>query len=347
MTFQIPSIPAGSQLGGAGTAANHAQAPAQPQAQVPYQAPVAPVAPQAQHAPQYPQGYLGYQAPTQPYGYQPNPQVTAQAPQAKQAQQAPQAPAQSPLAPAAQVEQAPLTPEQALLLQAQGVVAQQPQAQSPTAVPQAPEQAQAPVDVPMGANYLETSVNHLTAELNISHDKFDEAIADALKYGDANLIKLDALGQISPEQQARAKALAQAVVQHTQAEVARVTQEVHAIAGGAEQWNQAVGAFNANAPKHLQKYAGYLAENGEAAEAAKMVLEFVRGNGLINHAAQPAVYGSAGHAQVGQALSRDEYVAEIAKLEREVGNQSWASPSVKARIDDLDRRRALGRQLGR
>ena len=199
----------------------------------------------------------------------------------------------------------------------------------------------------MGANYLETSVNHLTAELNISHDKFDEAIADALKYGDANLIKLDALGQISPEQQARAKALAQAVVQHTQAEVARVTQEVHSIAGGAEQWNQAVGAFNANAPQHLQGYAGYLAENGQAAEAAKMVLEFVRGNGLINHATQPAVYGSAGHAQVGQALSRDEYVAEIAKLEREVGNQSWASPSVQARIDDLDRRRALGRQLGR
>lgn len=341
MTFQIPSIPAGSQLGGAGTAANHAQAPAQPQAQVPYQAPVAPVAPQAQHVPQYPQGYQGYQAPTQPYGYQANPQQA----QAPQAQQAPQAPAQSPLAPAAQFEQAPLTPEQALLLQAQGVVAQQPQAQSPTAVPQAPEQA--PVDVPMGANYLETSVNHLTAELNISHDKFDEAIADALKYGDANLIKLDALGQISPEQQARAKALAQAVVQHTQAEVARVTQEVHTIAGGAEQWNQAVGAFNANAPQHLQGYAGYLAENGQAAEAAKMVLEFVRGNGLINHAAQPAVYGSAGHAQVGQALSREEYVAEIAKLEREVGNQSWASPSVQARIDDLDRRRALGRQLGR
>lgn len=346
MSFQIPSIPAGSQLGGAGTAANHAQAPAQPQAQVPYQAPVAPVAPvapQAQHVPQYPQGYQGYQAPTQPYGYQPNPQQA----QAPQAQQAPQAPAQSPLAPAAQVEQIPLTPEQALLLQAQGVVAQQPQAQSPTAVPQAHEQAQAPVEVQMGANYLETSVNHLTAELNISHDKFDEAIADALKYGDADLIKLDALGQISPEQQARAKALAQAVVQHTQAEVARVTQEVHTIAGGAEQWNQAVGAFNANAPQHLQGYAGYLAENGQAAEAAKMVLEFVRGNGLINHAAQPAVYGSAGHAQVGQALSRDEYVAEIAKLEREVGNQSWASPSVQARIDDLDRRRALGRQLGR
>lgn len=297
--FNIPQIPAGAQLGGAGTEANQAQAGNVPQ----YQAPVVQEPVQTPQTPQTPQSPL--------------------APAANPFQQPIQQPVQQPIQPVAPVVPTAPVQEQA----------------NPY------KQAYTHAQSLQGASYVETSVNHLAAELNLNPDVFVDVIGNAVTYNDPNLINLAVLGTLTPEQTFRAGQLARAAFQEAQVQVQQQHSEIYTVAGGEAQWNTAVQAFNANAPQEVQEYVAFLANSERGKQAAEQVMNYVRGNGLQNHVQQAPLQGGVGTPASG--LSRQEYMDEIGKLEREAGNRSLASGEYAALMADLDQRRTIGRSQGR
>lgn len=319
----IPAIPAGAQLGGQGTAENQAAAnvgfqapaaPAAPVAPVTPQAPVAPVVPTAHTAPvhnfQQPVEQPSYVAPT-----------TGLAPAGTHTGQAP---VYNPLTGYYEVPAALQAPVE-------------PPVQAPAAPVEQPE---------IGATYLETSVNHFAAEVGIKPEQVADSIANALKYNDPSLIDVRSLGNLTPEQQARATQLAQMAYQHTQAEIQTMQNTVYQVAGGQEQWNVAIQSFNANATDEAKAYVAYLADNaGNAKAAAEYVTKYVQESGLSTQVRQPQVQGGAGG--VGpQALDRQGYMEGINQLELKWASRTISQAQYQAEMNDLDNRRAIGRRAG-
>lgn len=308
----IPTIPAGAQLGGAGTAENQAAAQ--------FGAGGAPVAPAIPTAPVA-------QAPVTPAPVADVPPVPVKDPVTGQwVLPTAAAPiAQSPLAPAG-VPQAPVpVPEQA---------------------PVPAEAVQKPVVPVQGETYLETSVNHFAAEVGIEADAIMESIEKALEHGDAGLINVSNLGTLTPEQAQRATQLAQMAYQHTQTEIANMQQAVYAAAGGEAQWNSAIAAFNASATDEAKGYVAYLADHaGNAKAAAEYVTKYVQNAGLTTQVTQAPIQGGTG-APVAQGLDKVGYTNGIHALEMQLAARSISQAEYNAQMADLDYRRQVGRNAG-
>lgn len=308
--MSIPAIPAGAQLGGAGTAENHAAAnfgggaPAAPviPTVAPTQAPIAPVTPIADVPP------VPVRDPVSGQWVLPS----AAAPIA-----------QSPLAPAG----AP---------------------QAPVPVPEKATEAviQKPVQPVQGETYLETSVNHFAAEVGIKPDAIMESIEKALEHGDVGLINVANLGALTPEQTQRATQLAQMAYQHTQTEISNMQQAVYAAAGGEAQWNSAIAAFNASATDEAKGYVAYLADNaGNAKAAAEYVTKYVQGAGLTTQVQQAPIQGGTG-APVAQGLDKQSYSNGIHSLEMQLASRQITQGEYNTQLADLDYRRQVGRNAG-
>ena len=217
-------------------------------------------------------------------------------------------------------------------------------ANNPAPIPQPVQQPAVPVQAPVGNSYIETSINHLTSTLGVSADTFDNVIAAAVQYGDANLINPAALGvQLTPEQTAQVKQLAQGAVQYIQAENARVDNIAYAAAGGKAQWEQASGTFNAVANPDTRSYVQYLVDSGNHEQAAQVVLNTVRGYGYQPQGQAP-VAPSAIAGQ--QGLSGAAFKDAIGKLKQEAGNASLETGIYREKYDALVQQRMLGRQQG-
>lgn len=314
----IPAIPAGAQLGGAGTAENQAAAnlfgaaaPASPAAPVPAApfapAPVAPV-PAPIPAPIADVPPVPVKDPVT--GQWVLPTVTAQ----------------SPLAPAGGV-QAPIP------------------APVPVPVPTSPVPV-APVAPAIGETYLETSVNHFSAEIGVAPEAIGLCIENALKHNDAGLINVSNLGNLTPEQAQRATQLAQMAFQHTQSEIANMRTSVIAVAGGQAQWDAAIGAFNAGAPDTAKGYVAYLADNiGNAKLAAEYVMKYVQEAGLTTQIKQAPISGGTG-APVAQGLDKVGYSNGIHAIEMQLASRQITQGEYNAKLNDLDYRRQVGRSQG-
>lgn len=216
--------------------------------------------------------------------------------------------------------------------------------------PQVQPQAQPvePVYTPQdytGNSVLETSLNVFSKSAGVDLGRFDTAIENALKYGDANLIDYASLtAGLKPEQADQAKALAQAVFNETRQQLATQTAEVHRIAGSKEVWDQAAAAFNQQAPEHIKSVVAQMLSNGDLVNAAKFVMEQVNGAGMINNGTPPINGGTGTPAQ---GISQAEYFAELHKLNKEAGNRSFESGAIGAQLQALQQRRALGKQQGK
>lgn len=249
---------------------------------------------------------------------------------------------------------------------------QQPQPQFQTPVPQQPVAPVAPVapvpqvpQVPVqnpneyviqnpyqapaidpNANYIDTSIQYLASELNVHPDAFDAVLEKALEHGDINLINPAAMGNLTPEQAQRVTALATAAYQQVQDQVRSAQKTVYELAGGEAAWNNAIQTFNSTATAQEKAYVEYLIDQKVDARAAgEYVLNVLRTSGRTNNIVQAPVVGGVG--TVTHGLSRAEYMAEVAKLEQEIGNRSFDDPMFSGRMAALDQRRALGRQQGR
>lgn len=112
----------------------------------------------------------------------------------------------------------------------------------------------------------------------------DRAIGKALEYGDPKLIDEAYIREKGGAQAAHLANLAKGIVDRVQSQTQAAAQAVYAAAGGEANWNAAAAAFNANAPAHLRQVVGtMLKSNGieQAQAAAKMIMEFAQGSGLV------------------------------------------------------------------
>lgn len=204
---------------------------------------------------------------------------------------------------------------------------------------------QAPAIDP-NANYIDTSIQYLASELNVHPDAFDAVLDKALEHGDINLINPAAMGNLTPEQAQRVTALATAAYQQVQEQVRSAQNTVYELAGGEAAWNNAIQTFNSTATAQEKAYVEYLIDHKVDTRAAgEYVLNVLRTGGRTNNIVQAPVVGGVG--TVTHGLSRAEYMAEVAKLEQEIGNRSFDDPMFSGRMAALDQRRALGRQQGR
>ena len=280
-------------------------------------------------APNIPQGATPVQAPIDPQGYnQGVPQY--------QAPQQPSQPYQPPVMP-----QAPLyAPQPQVSPYAQPTV--------PTANTQAPQEPMLQAPVPSTPSYdssnpLDVSVQYFTQGAGITADEFYDALLPALQYGDPNLINLQHLTQnLKPEQKVHAEALAKAAYQQAQQVKQQTVATAHQKAGGAENWQHAVGAFNAKATPEQKGYAKYLEEQGKINEAVDYVLGTSQQFGFVNTTQGSPIQGNLG-GQAVRGLSKTDYHAELAKLAKEVG---YSNMHTDPRFTQLSNARTLGTQQG-
>ena len=235
---------------------------------------------------------------------------------------------------------------------------QQPAAQpvvQPTAQP-APQPApaakpeSAPVDPNslIGATPLETSINVFSNNTGVNPDVFLNSIQAALQYSDDNLIDVTSLTQgLDDTQKAQAIALAKATYQQVQQEQQRVVAQAHQIAGGQEQWVQALEAFNTHADERTRKYAKFLESEGDIEGAVQHIMQSVQSLGVVN-SQQGEFITPSGGSPAQQALSYAEFHAAMGKLQREAGNAMTnpRSPHYQTFMQ-LQQARELGKRLGR
>lgn len=296
----IPTIPAGAQIGGAGTAENHAAAQAAPQTNV---VPAAPT-PQADVPP------VPVRDP-----------VTGQwvLPQA------------APVVPST-----PLVPERAPVPTVDVAVDSTPKAETVDVTP-----------VAVGATYLETAVNHFTADTGVTEDALIECIGKAIEHGDEALINVSTLGELTPEQAARAEQLAKLAYQHSQQQLTDLRNTIYSAAGGEAQWAAAINAFNTSAPEQTRGYVAYLIDSlNDGKAAAEYVLNYVNYAGLVTQVNKAPVQGGSG-APVATGLTVQEYKNGIHEIELLYNGRKITQSEYDVRLADLDYRRGIGRKQGR
>ena len=235
---------------------------------------------------------------------------------------------------------------------------QAPQPQQPQHQPQQPvqpqpvvQQEQAPeVKQPKepaqnysGNDPLSVGVQIFTRSAGIDEAAFYDALAPALQYSDPNLINLQALTQdLTPEQQAQAKALADSMYQQAQQVKQQTIQTAYQKAGGEQQWRQAIDAFNAKAPQAFKAAAKAMEESGQINEAVDFILDMARQYGFVGSSQGQPLQGSFGSQGV-RGLSQGDYRTELATLVKEVGATNVASHPKFKQLSDA---RALGMQQG-
>ncbi|APW79821.1 scaffolding protein [Acinetobacter phage vB_AbaP_AS12] len=197
-----------------------------------------------------------------------------------------------------------------------------------------------------GDSPLDVSIKVVSANAGLSEEAFGAAIKNAVQYGNADLIDVATLTKgLEPNIAAQVVATARAAYQHATQLKAQITQKAHAAAGGAEQWQEAINSFNTSAPQDVRGYAIYLESIGKQDEAIQVIMNHVRGAGLVNSSNGALLDGSTGGTG-GKAMSHQEFLVEWGKLDRQYGHQLYSNKEAQLKIADLQRRRALGKQQG-
>lgn len=157
-------------------------------------------------------------------------------------------------------------------------------------------------------------------------------------------INMQYLQQVAPE---RAAALVQqftALVQHEDARVGQVVQQVHTMAGGAEQWQAAVNVFKQVAPKEMQEAMAALVDSGNQGQvqyAVQQILQTARQSGSIPFVQQPFLQGT--QAGGAGAMTKEAF----AKAEQALSKQyPVGSPQYNSQYEALVQQRAQARALG-
>lgn len=218
----------------------------------------------------------------------------------------------------------------------QPVLQQQEQLAQPKQAPAAPTEIK-------GDSVLETTMSIFEASTGRGYTHFMDAISAATQYQDEGLIDFNSLTQgLDAAQAAQATALAKAVYRETQSEIQRQHQAVHSMAGGEEQWNTAVQAFNSQAPSSVKTAVRALLEAGDVTAAGELVLHTAQGLGLVQ-SGELVQGGASGSVQ---GLSSTEFSEKLAELMNEVGNRSLESGIYQQKYQTLMQQRALGRKNG-
>ena len=226
-----------------------------------------------------------------------------------------------------------------------------PQLPAGASNPPAPAPAAQPAPVPTnvtantGSAALDAAINVLASTAGATDADLQRIAGNALQYGDVNLIDRAFLQEKFGKHAAQFEALAIAAVQEQKNATNRAASEVHALAGGEAQWNQAVAVFNQSAPDPIRAAVRALIDSGNTQQGAQLLIEMVRGSGLVPNV-NPLVSGGAAVPSSQGALGKAEFQSEMAKLKNEAGNRSLETGVFAERYQQLLQRRAQGRALG-
>ena len=279
-------------------------------------------------------GFIGNPAPApSPYAQwqQQQQPIPAQAMQPQQVQQLWQQPAPQVQAPMVSVPPPAVAP------------VLQPQAQ-PQVVPPAPV---TPVDGP-DLQFTDPTSQALASSIQMlaSDSKVDllQAFGPAWEAKNPAFINMQYLQQVAPE---RAAVLAQqftALVQYEDARVGQVVNQVHIMAGGAEQWQAAVTAFKQTAPAEVQAVLASMVDSGNPAQvqyAVQQILQTARQSGSVPFVQQPFLQGT--QATGAGAMTKEAF----AKAEQALSKQyPVGSPQYNSQYEALVQQRAQARALG-
>lgn len=175
-----------------------------------------------------------------------------------------------------------------------------PQAVAPVVQPQVPVQAPvASVADGPDLQFTDPTSQALASSIQMlaSDSKVDllQAFGPAWEAKNPAFINMQYLQQVAPE---RAAVLAQqftALVQYEDARVGQVVNQVHTMAGGAEQWQAAVTAFKQTAPAEVQAVLASMVDSGNPAQvqyAVQQILQTARQSGSVPFVQQPFLQGN-------------------------------------------------------
>lgn len=215
---------------------------------------------------------------------------------------------------------------------------------APTAQTAVPVSPTAALDTTLIAAKADPILNSMLTLLDKSVANLDRsrAIGNALTYGDPNLVDVAYLTEIGGANAASLIEIAKGVVGHATASADAAAQSIYAKAGSEANWNAASAAFNKGAPQHLKQFVAYSLNSGDRAQieaAATTVVEFARNSGLMPVAPTGQVNSGGGAPGSTQALSKAQFQAEHAKLDRNARGYEEAR-------GELMGRRQLGIQMG-
>lgn len=205
----------------------------------------------------------------------------------------------------------------------------------------APAQAAPAHTAPAPAPSADPVVASLSGILVGSGVDVQRAIAKAVEYGDASLIDKAYIASVGGANSAHLTQLAESLVAHAGRESEAAEQSCYAIAGNKQNFHAAVAVFNQSAPAHLQTIITTMMDSGVRAQsdaAAKMVVEFAKGNGGLVQQAGLVTGGAMPGAEA--ALSKEQFQTELNKLDRNARGYEQAR-------GELFGRRAMGKKLGR
>jgi hypothetical protein len=169
----------------------------------------------------------------------------------------------------------------------------------------------------------------------------DRALANAIKYGNADLIDVAYLKEKGGAQGDQLASIAKGLVTQIAAKAEANVTAVFNIAGGEAQWDQSVAAFNQHAPQALRDSLTFMLDSGNSqwiSAAAQSIVDFAKQSGAVPNPTALVQTGGAA-LSTAQALSKQQFQAEMAKLNR--NSQDYAAQS-----DALMQRRQLGKNLG-
>lgn len=218
----------------------------------------------------------------------------------------------------------------------------QPVAPVPPTPVAAPESGELPST---GNAILDTSIAAFASVTGATTADMQRAVANALAYGDPSLIDTQFIKDKFGKHADQALQLAQAVVAEQGASKARAVNQVHELAGGQQQWDQAVSVFNTNAPDYVKIAVKTMLDSGQIEAGSKLLLETVRAGGLLPNVNAMLPPGTPGAGTNG-ALGKAEFQTEMQKLKQEAGSRSLESGVYGQRYQELMNRRAVGRQMG-
>lgn len=224
-----------------------------------------------------------------------------------------------------------------------------PQAVAPVVQPQVPVQAPvAPSTDGPDLQFTDPTSQALASSIQMlaSDSKVDllQAFGPAWEAKNPAFINMQYLQQVAPE---RAAVLAQqftALVQYEDARVGQVVNQVHTMAGGAEQWQAAVTAFKQNAPAEVQAVLASMVDSGNPAQvqyAVQQILQTARQSGSVPFVQQPFLQGN--QATGAGAMTKEAF----AKAEQALSKQyPVGSPQYNSQYEALVQQRAQARALG-
>lgn len=184
------------------------------------------------------------------------------------------------------------------------------------AVPVAPVPVSGAASDPLLDSYTE-AFGAIGAGLDISR-----AIGHALQFGKPELIDSAYIDEKGGAQAAQLKVIAKAIVERVQSKSVEDASVAYTLAGGTDQWNAAMGAFNHAAPSHLKQVVSNMINSGapdQIKAGAQVVIDYAQSGGFITKAPEMVQAGAAGITPA-QALDKAGYQEALQKLDKQDRN---------------------------